>query len=139
MICDETTSVSQTLVVLSAKPHEFMIYLWKKMEVLSEKSRANLSKISFDLRKIEEGRWGDMIFEIKKKKKPLQCLVFDGWARRSLNLTSFTMNITILSGNLKVIEWVQAKEISRGEKRNEGIGVGEILTVLVFEWDWISG
>jgi len=26
------------------------------MEALSEKSRANLSKISFDLRKIEEGR-----------------------------------------------------------------------------------
>ena len=42
------------------------------------------------------------------------------------------MNITILSGNLKVIEWVQAKEILRGEKRNEGIGVGEISIVLVF-------
>ena len=105
MICDETTSVSQTLVVLSAKPHGLMIYLWKKMEALSEKSRANLSKISFDLRKIKEGRWGDMIFEIKKiKKKPLQCLFFDEWVRRSPNLTSFTMNITILSGNLKVIE-----------------------------------
>jgi len=26
-ICDETTFVSQTLVVLSAKPHGFMIYL----------------------------------------------------------------------------------------------------------------
>jgi len=81
-----------------------------------------------------------MIFEIKKiKKKPLQCLFFDEWARRSPNLTSFTMNITILFGNLKVIEWVQAKEILRGEKRNEGIGVGEISTVLVFGWDWISG
>jgi hypothetical protein len=34
---------------------------------------------------------------------------------------------------------VQAKEILRGEKRNEGIGVGEISTVLVFGWDWISG
>ena len=31
MICDETTSISQTLVVLSAKPHGFMIYLWKKI------------------------------------------------------------------------------------------------------------
>jgi hypothetical protein len=28
----------------------------KKMEALSEKSQANLSKISFDLRKIEEER-----------------------------------------------------------------------------------
>jgi len=45
----------------------------------------------------------------------------------------------IFSGNLKVIKRVQAKEILRGEKRNEGMRAGEILTLLVIFFYWWRG